>query len=99
MPRKQDAGVREAPGVGSGAGNQEALDIRNLTPDELAVKRMLDEQPKMRIRLHQVSEDSTDRPLPDEHVHINGYSYHLKRGVELEVPESVYEVLVQAGRY
>ena len=97
MARRNGAGVSETPAAGTGT--QTELDTRNLTPDERAMKSILDEQEKIRIRLHQVPEDSTDRPLPDEHVHINGYSYHVKRGVEVEVPESVYEVLVQAGRY
>ena len=36
---------------------------------------------------------SSDKPLPDETVQINGYTYVIKRGEEVEVPESVHQVL------
>ena len=64
-----------------------------------ATKAALDAQPKKTVRLHQVPADSTDRPLPDEYVEINGHGYLIQRGVDVEVPESVREVLIQAGRY
>lgn len=55
-------------------------------------------QEKVRIRLYQVPKDSTDRPMPDEFVSINGHNYVIKRGETVEVPQSVYEVLEHAGR-
>ncbi len=55
-------------------------------------------QEKVRIRLYQVPKDSTDRPMPDEFVSINGHNYSIKRGETVEVPQSVYEVLEHAGR-
>ncbi len=58
----------------------------------------LSAQPKKKVRLYQVPEGSTDRPLPDETVQINGYTYVIKRGEEVEVPESVHAVLQEAGR-
>lgn len=70
-----------------------------IAKEEQDTKDALAAQPKRTIRLHQVPPDSTDRPLPDEYVHVNGYGYLIQRGVEVEVPETVYEVLVQAGRY
>ncbi len=60
--------------------------------------KTLREQPTRTIELYQVPEDSTDRPLPDEFVQINGHGYVIQRGVEVEVPESVYQVLKQARR-
>ncbi len=60
--------------------------------------RALKEQPTRTIELYQVPEDSTDRPLPDEFVQINGHAYLIQRGVEVEVPESVYQILKQAKR-
>lgn len=66
---------------------------------ELSVKAALDAQPKVRLRLYQVPPDSTDKQLPDEFVQVNGHGYLLKRGVDLEVPQTVYEILVQSGRY
>lgn len=58
----------------------------------------LSEQRKEKVRLYQVPPGSTDSPLPDETVTINGYTYQIKRGVDVEIPESVAEVLRQAGR-
>ncbi len=54
-------------------------------------------QPKKKVKLYQVP-DSESKKLPDETAQINGYTYVIKRGVEVEVPESVYEVLEHAGR-
>jgi hypothetical protein len=34
-----------------------------------------------------------------ETVQINGYTYQIQKGVEVEVPEEVYNVLVRAGLY
>lgn len=58
----------------------------------------LKEQPKKTIKLYQVPPGSTDNQLPDEVVCINGYVYQIQRGVEVEVPESVAQVLADAGR-
>lgn len=72
---------------------EEEMDrITRSTAEELA------DQPKRRIRLHQVPVAAGDPPMPDETVCINGYIYQIKRGEDVEVPESVYQVLVQAGR-
>ncbi len=65
---------------------------------ERDTKTSLDAQRKQRIKLYQVPADSADKPLPDEYVHINGYGYQIKRGEWVEVPETVVEVLEQAGR-
>ena len=66
--------------------------VTRSTGEELAA------QPRIKVKLYQVPEGSTDRPLPDEVVSINGYTYQIKRGEEVEVPESVHAVLQQAGR-
>jgi hypothetical protein len=59
---------------------------------------ILADQPKRKVRLHQVPKGSSEKPLPDETVCINGHIYQIQRGVEVEVPESVYLVLEQASR-
>lgn len=72
---------------------EEEMDrVTRTTAQELAA------QPKRRIRLHQVPVAAGDPQMPDETVCINGHIYQIKRGVEVEVPESVYFVLEQAGR-
>jgi hypothetical protein len=69
--------------------------LSHLTPELLAVKALLDAQPKVRIRL------TPDRPgepkQGDKTVQINGYTYLIKRGEWAEVPESVAEILSQGG--
>lgn len=54
----------------------------------------LADQPKRKVRLHAGGSENA----PDETVCINGHVFQIKRGAEVEVPESVYEVLEQAGR-
>lgn len=71
---------------------------RDLAQEDREIKRILSEQPKRTIKLYQVPENSTDNPLPDEFVSINGYPFVIKRGVNVDVPETVAEVLEQAGR-
>jgi hypothetical protein len=65
---------------------------------EKDIKEVLDSQPTVRIRLSQTPEGSSDKPLPDETVAINGFVYWLPRGVRLDVPESVANVLEETGR-
>lgn len=60
--------------------------------------KTLADQPLRKVRLYQVPKGTADKPLPDETVCINGHIYQIQRGVEVEVPESVYQVLEQAGR-
>lgn len=62
-----------------------------------SVKDTLQNQEKVRVRLFQVPKDSSDEPLPDQEVAVNGYVYVLKRGVSLEVPQTVADILEQAG--
>ncbi len=60
-------------------------------------KEALDGQEKVRVRLYQVPKDSSDEQLPPLTVAINGYVYTLDRGVSVEVPETVAEILSEAG--
>lgn len=71
---------------------------RRMEQDTRDTAALLASQPKVRIRLYQVPEDSTDKPLPDEYVNINGHGYLIQRGVSVDVPQSVAEVLEQAKR-
>lgn len=71
---------------------------RRLAGDVEDIKTVLDSQERVKIRLYQVPKDSTDKPLPDEYVNVNGHGYLIKRGVTVEVPKLVAEVLEHANR-
>jgi hypothetical protein len=53
---------------------------------------------KESIKLYQTPQGSSDAPLSDEVVIINGYRYQIQRGVDVEVPKQVAQVLRDAGR-
>ena len=57
----------------------------------------LNAQPKVRVRLYQVPKDSSDEPLPDQTVAVNGHVYQMQRGVSVEVPQTVADILEEAG--
>jgi len=61
------------------------------------MKAVLDAQPKVRVKLYQVPKDSTDAELPPQVVQINGYIMYVPRGVSVEVPEEVANILEEAG--
>jgi hypothetical protein len=65
-------------------------------------------QPKVKVKLYLAPEEksrlqsavdngSANIPWPSETVIVNGYTYVLKRGQECEVPQTVAEILEQAG--
>lgn len=66
----------------------------------------LSEQPKRRVKLHLAFEEyvrlsnleKAGKPAswPYERVCINGHNFFITLGKEVEVPESVYEILVTA---
>ena len=59
-----------------------------------STKSMLDAQPKKQIRLRK----NEDKNAPNyETVCINGHTFQIMRGVEVEVPETVYDILDEAG--
>ena len=62
-----------------------------------ALLEELEAQPKIRIRLYQVPHDSNDEKLEDVMVGINGYVYQLQRGVSVDVPEEVANILERGG--
>lgn len=61
------------------------------------IKATLDAEPKRSVKLYQVPPGSTDAPLPDLPVQINGYVYQIKRGVSVQVPETVADIIEEAG--
>ena len=72
-----------------------------------AIGKALAKQKKVRVKLYLSTEEQQKLKAaeeagkkvqwPFETVNINGYTYQIQRGVEVEVPESVYEVLSQAN--
>jgi hypothetical protein len=93
----EDAAPVPAPS-GAEKPGAEAVSEASFGRDLEGTAKALRKQNTVRVRLYQVPKDSTDRPLPDEFVQINGHGYLIQRGVAVDVPESVYEVLEQAGR-
>jgi hypothetical protein len=69
--------------------------------------QILAKQKKVKVKLYLSTEDrqkleaavaaKKNVQWPYETVQINGYTYQIQRGKEVEVPESVYEVLSQAN--
>ncbi len=51
------------------------------------------------VRLWQVPKDSQDEKMPDEVVIVNGHAYQIQRGVSVEVPLTVAEILRQSNRF
>lgn len=68
---------------------------------------ILNAQPKVKIKLHLPAEElkklqaskeaGKNVEWPYEFVSINGYNFQIQKGVPVEVPQSVAEVLEQAG--
>lgn len=72
-----------------------------------AVGQQLAKQKKVKVKLYMAQEERSKLEAaidagkkvvwPFETVNINGYTYQIQRGKEVEVPESVYEVLSQSN--
>jgi hypothetical protein len=68
----------------------EMAQIRENTGKALAL------QPKRSIRLPKLAHPKAPNY---ETVQINGYTYTIMRGVDVEVPDEVYQILNRAGSY
>lgn len=58
-------------------------------------KALLDAQPKRTVRLRQNPKGQVQ--LPDAFVGVNGWNYQLQRGKDIPVPQTVYDLLVDAN--
>lgn len=58
-------------------------------------KRFLDNQSKVTIRLMQNPPDQAQ--LPAEYVGLNGVTFLIPRGVDVEVPQEIFNILRTAG--
>ena len=76
---------------------QASLDTGALLAKQPKVKVKLYLSPEDKSKLQHAEEGGINVPWPCETVSINGYNYVIKRGVEVEVPQTVAEVLEHAG--
>ncbi len=77
------------------AKNKEDRQIEQMgQADELNIKQVLDQQAKVRIKLPL----QQGQEHQEETVCVNGYLFRIQRGVAVEVPELVAEILEQSGR-
>lgn len=70
-------------------------------------KQLLDEQPKVSVKLFLSQEDQRklaaakesgkNMEVPFETVCVNGHIYQIQRGVKVDVPQTVAEILEEAG--
>jgi hypothetical protein len=70
-----------------------------LSSDELKqvvldTKAMLDEQPKFKVRIRK---DPNPKAPNYETCQINGYTFTIMKGIDVEVPQTVRDILVEAG--
>jgi len=69
--------------------------------------QLLREQPKVKIKLwlspeekkklETAKESGKNMEWPYEFVSVNGHNFQIQKGVEVEVPQTVAEILEQAG--
>jgi hypothetical protein len=59
----------------------------------LSTKQQLDAQEKFTVRLPQARKSEVNYVV----VGVNGHNYQIQRGVSVEVPETVYNLLVEAN--
>lgn len=64
-----------------------------LTESSLKVKEQLDKMPKKHVRIPIDERNPKDLVVP---VTISGYTYQIKRGESVEVPEEVERILIEA---
>jgi hypothetical protein len=97
LPTKSNQPQNESQGSAQGDKNREVTNAQldRMTQDTASV---LSSESKETVRLYQVPVGSTDAPLMDEVVQVNGYVYQIPRGQDVEVPQSVAQVLKDAGR-
>lgn len=62
------------------------------TAEEKNVKALLDAQPKVRIIIQETMDESAP---PEVYVGVNGRGFKIKRGVAVDVPQSVVNVLTE----
>lgn len=69
--------------------------------------QLLAEQPKVKIKIYMspeekrkldsAKESGKNMEWPSELVSVNGHNFQIQKGIEVEVPQTVKEILEQAG--
>lgn len=105
-PETPEAPKAEAPKAEAPKQNGKVTD-KSLDGAAKAVGAQLAKQKKVRVKLYLSNEAKAKIEAetaagkkvawPFETVNINGYTFQIQRGKEVEVPESVYEVLSQSN--
>lgn len=86
MPKNEDEVKKVAP----------TLSEQELSAITANTGAILAKQPKVKIRLRK----EEDKKAPNfETVQINGYTYQIMKGVDVEVPQTVVDILKEAGLY
>lgn len=65
-----------------------------LKQESLSIRDKLNQQKKVTVRIPKSELNPTDLNVP---VTIGGYTYNLKRGEDVSVPQEVYNILKNAG--
>lgn len=68
-----------------------------LLRDQPKVKVKIYLAPDDRKKLESAKESGKQVVWPSEFVSVNGHNYQIQKGVEVEVPQTVAEILEQAG--
>lgn len=77
-------------------------EMDKITTDTAAA---LAKQPKKEVKIpvnpdiaQKLKNDINHKDWPFTTVQVNGYTYQIKHGVKVEVPQTIYEILEQSGR-
>ena len=74
----------------------ETFDRKKFINESKKMKAILDKEPKKTIRLPLLKDKNSMNYVP---VCINGYIYQVQRGVEVEVPKPVADLLAEGGYF
>lgn len=86
-----------------------AKQITDMEMDQItkSTAQLLSEQPKVKVKLflspderkklETAKENGKNMEWPSEFVSVNGHTFQIQRGVDVQVPQTVAEILEQAG--
>lgn len=89
-PKKKPAQTRQAQAEPSKAQTPDRSTLNDGDPTE-KTRKLLHAEKKVTVRI-----SSTEQDKDDVFVAVNGYPYTIKRDVDVEIPFSVYQTLIDA---